>query len=662
MQTVRSRFLWSLFLGVAASFDLTSSAHADNAPSRAKLGQKIDNVTFQQTGGKTVTLQDLQGKKATIVVFLSFECPVSKSYSEPLVQMAKAYPDVAFIGVSSNEDETAAQLARYAQEFKITFPVLKDNRHAAADAFQAAMTPEAFLLDKDRVLRYRGRIDNLYAARLRKNNLTTRQDLRQALDELLASKAIGEPATLVVGCPIPRSKQVASANAPITYHKDVLPILQNNCQICHRPGEVGPFSLMTYKQAVNWATEIKDFTQSRKMPPWKPVEGVAFHNERKLSDKDIATLAAWVDNGTPEGSPKDAPPPKQFPDSWYLGKPDLVLTAQEDFQLGATGGDLFRCFVLPTNLTEDKYVIASEIRPGNPRIVHHALTAIDTKGQGSKLEKVTREKSDAATDADYGPGYPVQMGFGFAPTEGGLNGWAPGQLGRYLPEGTCYFVPKGSDIIMQVHYHRNGRVEKDRCSIGLYFAKKPVERRLQSLVYSGTQGTLLGRRSPFFAIPAGAEHFKLQGTVWVDQDCTIYNVLPHMHKLGKEIKVTMTPPDGPSQTLVAIRDWDYNWQETYSFKEPIKVKPGTRFDVESFYDNSAANPNNPNNPPKIVTYGQQTTDEMCFVFLGATSDKPGRIRPRFEAPKKDAAEKSSENAKDAAPKPSDNQKGTAQKR
>src|SRR5262249_53031192 len=153
---------------------------------------------------------------------------------------------------------------------------------------------------------------------------------------------------------------------------------QNNCQTCHRPGEVGPFSLMTYRQAVNWAGDLKDYTQSHKMPPWKPTDGLPFHNDRRMSDKDIATLAAWVDAGTPAGEPKDAPPPRQFPDGWQLGKPDLVLTMDSDFQVGPTGRDVFRCMVLPTHLTEDKFVTAVELRPGNPRIVHHTLTFVDT--------------------------------------------------------------------------------------------------------------------------------------------------------------------------------------------------------------------------------------------------------------------------------------------
>jgi hypothetical protein len=190
-------------------------------------------------------------------------------------------------------------------------------------------------------------------------------------------------------------------------------------------------------------------------------------------------------------------------------------------------------------------------------------------------------------------------------------------------------LPKGSDVVVQVHYHRDGRQETDRTRIGLYFAKKPVTKPFQSIVVGGGRG-----RNIFFTIPAGAAHHRVNGSVWVDSDCTIYNVMPHMHLIGKEIQVTMTPPDGTAQTLVAIKDWNYNWQETYIFKEPIKVKAGTRFEIEAYYDNSDQNPNNPSHPPKIVFFGEQTTNEMCFGFIGATSDQPGRIRRRAEAPVK----------------------------
>jgi peroxiredoxin len=600
---------------------------AENTPSTDKIGKKIERVSFRDAAGKTFSLTDLKNKEAIVAIFLSFDCPVSTSYSQTLADLHKTYQarGVAFLGITANDDEDAAQAARHAAEYKIPFSVYKDEGKAAADAFKAEITPEAFVLDRHFILRYRGRIDNGYAARLKRNYTVTRHDLKQALDEVLADKPVTEPATVAIGCPIPRDIESKKTIGTVAFYRDVLPILQNNCQSCHRPGEVGPFSLITYRQAVNWAGDIKEYTQKRKMPPWKPTEGPAFLNERKMSDKDIATLAAWVDNGTPKGDPAEAPPPRRFVQGWQMGQPDLILSPGDDFQVGPSGNDIFRCFVMPTNLPEDKYVTALEVRPSNPRVVHHALLFIDSAGQGRKLELKEKEKDQKPGSVDQGPGYSSAMGVGFLP-RGALGGWAPGQLGRHLPEGSGHFLPKDSDVVMQVHYHRDGRLEKDRTQVGLYFAKKPVSKPFQGFVIAGGgQGRLR-----FFAIPAGAADHRIHGSLWVEQDFLLHSVMPHMHLIGKAIKITMTPPEGSTQTLVSIPDWNYNWQETYFFKEPIPVKSGTRFDIEAFYDNSPSNPNNPNHPPKIVTFGEQTTNEMCFGFFGATSDKPGRIKIRFE--------------------------------
>jgi len=196
---------------------------------------------------------------------------------------------------------------------------------------------------------------------------------------------------------------------------------------------------------------------------------------------------------------------------------------------------------------------------------------------------------------------------------------------RRLPDGVGYYLPKGSDIVLQVHYHRTGKIERDRTRIGLYFAKKPVTHRFQTTVITG--------RFPLFGIPAGKEQYKIEGEMWIDRDITLYTVMPHMHLLGKSIKATMTLPDGASKTLVSITDWDYNWQETYYLKEPIKLPAGTKFAVEAIYDNSEGNTLNPFAPPRNVRFGEQTTNEMCFVFLGCTPDKPGRVLPLPAPPK-----------------------------
>lgn len=608
------------FLAIAAILAV-GVARAETPASNAKLNQKIDNIRLAGADGKAFALHDLKDRKAVVVLTLSFECPVSNSYSSALSEMAKMLKPrgVTLIGVVC--DGTAAkEVAAAAAKYNLGFPVFADEKGAAADVLKAEVMPEAFVLDHNFVLRYRGRIDDGWAERLKRNVHIQSHELKDALDDLLAGKDVRTPITTAVGCKV-RHGTAAKVTTEVTYHRDVLPILQNHCQQCHRPGEVGPFALMNYKQAVNWASDIKDYTHSRQMPPWKPVGGPAYHNERRLTDKELATLAAWADGGTPEGEAKDAPKPRDFGGGWQLGKPDLVLTVPDDMHLGASGKDLFRVFVLPTGLTEDTYVTAVDVRPGNPRIVHHVLNFLDATGQARDLEKKEKARKSDGDEKDHGPGYSVAMGVGFQP-QGGLSGWAPGQVARHLPEGAGYLLPKGSDLVMQVHYHRNGRAETDRTQVGLYFAKKPIARRYQGMAIRG-QG--IGG-SMLFLIPANKSDFRLTGALRIESECDLYSVMGHMHMIGKTIKVTMTPPDGKPETLLDIQDWDYNWQETYWLKKPIHLKEGTVLKVEAVYDNTSKNPNNPFNPPRMITFGEQTTNEMCFVFLGATSDKPGRIR------------------------------------
>jgi len=616
-------------LAVVALLALAAGARAADEPNTDKLNKPIDNFTLTDARGKAVGLRDFKDPKAVVVVFLSFECPVSTSYATALADLHKTYADkgVHFLAVNSSEDLDADALAKKAAEYKIPFPVLKDNKFVAADALKAAVTPEAFVLDRNYVLRYRGRIDDTWAARLKKNQKTSTSDLKTALDELLAGKDVSTPATKAVGCAIARERSTKTTGK-VTYYRDVAPIIQNSCQTCHRTGEVGPFPLLTYKQAVNWAADIKDYTQSKKMPPWKPTDGPAFHNERKLTEKEIATLAAWVDEGTPEGDPKDAPKPREFVEGWQLGKPDLILTMSDEFTLDAAGRDIFRVVVFPTGLTEDKYVTAVEVRPGNSRIVHHTLNFFDKSGQARQKEKEQqdKEKELLKTGAlkDYGPGYSSNMGIGIEIRKlrslgdvGPLGGWAPGQVPRHLPEGTGWLLPKGADVFVQLHYHRSGKVEKDKTSIGLYFAKKPVKTNFEGMIIPGL----------FKYIPADDGNFKVTGKIEMSEDSTLYSVMHHMHQLGKGAKIVAEPPDGGKPfTLLEIKDWDYGWQETYWLKEPIALKKGTKLSVEAFYDNSAKNPNNPFNPPRNVRFGEQTDNEMCFVFLGATKDTPGRIK------------------------------------
>jgi peroxiredoxin len=611
-----------------------------------RVGQKVADVAFTDARGKSISLDVLRGKSALVVVFLSFDCPVSGSYLPALGEMAGKYADrgVAFVGVDPVDEADAAECARQARARGLPFPVFPDTRAAAA--FGAVAVPEAFVLDADLVLRYRGQIDDTWSERLRRRPRPGRADLAEALEDVLAGRPVRVPATRAVGCPIPREPAAAAAGR-VTFHRDVLPILQARCQACHRPGEVGPFALVTYRQGVRWAAAIKEATQGRRMPPWKPAEGLAFHNDRRLSDQEIATLAAWADGGTPEGHSRDAPPPRTFAEGWQLGEPDLVLAVPEDMTVGPSGPDLYRVFVLPTHLAEDRSVSAVEVRPGNRRVVHHAVCFFDRTGKGRALQRhiapglpgadgfprlaggyVSRERSRAPgkDDADHGPGYSVAMGVGFRPEkaedQGDLGAWAPGQRVWPLPEGTGYRLPRGADVLVQVHYHRTGRAEADRTSVGLYFAKTPVRRPLGGLVVS----------APFLYIPAGEARFRVRGAVEVERDCRLVTLLPHMHRLGREVRVSLTPPGGAPVTVLAIRDWDYRWQETYYLREPLTVRAGSRLAVEAVFDNSAGNPENPFRPPRPVVFGDQTDDEMCSVFLGVTWDGKGPVPAHFAGP------------------------------
>jgi peroxiredoxin len=584
-----------------------------------KTGEAVADFTLKDADGQPWSLRGLKDPSAIVVVFLSFDCPVSTDYCTPLADLHKAYASkgVAFVGVCPRDEGDAATIAKKAKEYRLPFPVLRDDALKATQALGAKVTPEAFVLDSKRALRYRGRIDDAYLARLKKNQRVTREDLKLALEAIVAGKEVTIAETEAIGCTIALPE--AKVSGKVEYHRDVAPILQKHCQECHRPGAVGPFSLLTYKQARTWAEDIKGYTKDHRMPPWKPVDGPAFRGERRMTEAEVKTLAEWVDGGTVEGDPRNAPAPRVFSDGWQLGKPDLVLTMPE-FELGATGGDHFRAFVLPTNLTEDKHITAIEVHPGNPRIVHHAVALLDPGQRGRKQEENQKLRDERYKPADRGAGYESPMALELLPSS--LLGpwpligvWTPGQVPGHLPEGTGYYVPRGTDLVLQIHYHRSGRVEKDRTSIGLYFAKKPEVRRVEGFSFPG----------PVLWVPAGAERYKVTGVAYAPWDIVLYSAFPHMHLIGKEMKVTMTPPGGTPTTLLEIKDWDFNWQETYFYQKPISVPAGTRFDLEAIYDNSAKNPANPFNPPRTIFAGLETNNEMCAILFDATSDRQGRI-------------------------------------
>jgi len=396
----------------------------------------------------------------------------------------------------------------------------------------------------------------------------------------------------------------------VTFIGTIAPILYQNCVTCHRSGEAAPFALITYDDVKKRGSLIASVTQSRYMPPWHAAHGYGeFTAERSLTDAQIAAIGEWVKQGMPQGDPAKMPKLPQFTDGWQLGKPDLVLEMPKAFEVPASGPDIYRNFALPTGVTEDKWVRAVEYRPGARRAVHHAVFAYVGGGAVANREA-----------ADGKPGFAglTSLGLGAARglgASGPLGGWAVGSPPYELADGLALPLPKGSDFILQLHFHPTGKVETERSTIGIYFADKAPERKIYNIGQPGFFGLLSN-----LDIPAGEKNYSIKGTMKMPIDMLAYSVSAHAHYLGKEMKATATLPDGTVQPLLWIKDWDFNWQDRYDYKKPVLLPKGTQLDVTISYDNSADNPRNPSNPPKRVRWGLESFDEMGgvqFIMIAA---------------------------------------------
>ena len=393
---------------------------------------------------------------------------------------------------------------------------------------------------------------------------------------------------LLVSLGISNSSANSNSTAAVTFNKDVAPIFYKNCATCHRAGEIAPMSLLSYKDARPWAKSIREKVLDGQMPPWHadPHYG-SFKNDRRLSQKEINTIVAWVDGGAKEGNPKDLPPAPRFAEGWQIGKPDAVLTMNEEYTVPAEGTVGYQYFFIPTNFTEDRWVQAAEVRPGNRAVVHHVIVFI------------------VSPDA-------VKRRLGLINREGGVDGLvgtAPGEQPMTLPDGIGKLVKAGSYLVLQMHYTPNGTAQKDRTSVGLIFNRKPVEQALIG-------GAAINR---WFAIPAGAENHEVQSSYTFKADAHILNLMPHMHLRGKDFEYRLVYPDGASKVILSVPRYDFNWQTRYELKEPIAAPKGSRIECVAHFDNSTRNKWNPD-AAKTVRWGQQTWEEMMIGFVGFTLD------------------------------------------
>ena len=391
-----------------------------------------------------------------------------------------------------------------------------------------------------------------------------------------------------------------------TFNKDVAPILFKNCSTCHRPNEVGPFSLLTYADTMKRAKQIAEITEKKIMPPWKPVAGHdVFKNARTLTDKEIAVFKAWAEAGSPEGEAKDLPPQPKYPEGWHAGKPDMILQVGKPFTIPAEGPDIYVHFVLPLDFKEDKYVKAVQVLPSNRQVAHHGVIILDGSGTARKLAK-----------KHGGDRYPNFGGPGFLPA-GFLPGYAPGQTTRIEEsDRVSIVVKKGVDLVLQMHYHPIGKEVTDQPQIGLYFTDKKPERNIN----------IIGMANNDVYFPAGAS-YKRTDSFTLPVDFEVGNIWGHMHMIGREVKVWAVLPDGETKDMLLISDWDFNWQDTYHYQKPFVLPKGTVVKAEWSWENTADNPRNPHSPPKLIKWGEGSTDEMSGLIIGGLT-----VNPKDEGP------------------------------
>jgi peroxiredoxin len=559
----------------------------------------VREFALRNLRGHVQTAADWKARPAIVLFFLATECPVANGYAPELACISRDFSPrgVLFLGIHSGSDVTADAAAAHANEYGLPFPILLDPEQTVARQAGVTVTPEAVVLLPDGQVVYRGRIDDRYAPGGAHKPRAKVHDLRNALESVLADELPVVIQTRAFGCPLPSNRMASRNGRAVTFNRDVAPIVFRSCVRCHRPGDVGPFSLLTYQDAAKRAEFIRDVIADGRMPPWKPHAGAGvFLDASPLSPYERDILDRWVETGCSQGDPADLPAPPVFADGWQLGQPDLVLTLPERYGVPPASPDIYRSFPIPLLLERDVVVTGIEFRPGNRHVVHHSRVYLDQTGDARR-----RDSSDA------------EAGFTgwFAETGGldlpypGIGAWTPGMTPRFAPDGVGRVLPRNSDVILQLHYHPTGKPEVDQSSVGLYFSKQPISKTMAGFPLCTKD----------IDIPPGAKRHKIILSARMKADVHLYTVVPHAHYLCREFRLAATLPDGTIQPLLWITDWDLDWQDQYRYAKPVRLPKGTVVTLAAYYDNSADNPRNPHSPPRRVCYGIGTTDEMCACHL-----------------------------------------------
>jgi peroxiredoxin len=560
---------------------------------------QLTDLLLHDVVGKPYSLSEVR-EPVLVVVFITADCPLAKLYAPRLAELARAHESqgVRFLAIGSSRHDRPEDLARYARAHALPFPVLRDVGARAAHRFRATRSPEAFVLDASRQIRYSGRIDDQHSVGTHRP-AAAHHELADAVHALLAGGPVAVPRTEAPGCPI-AWPLVAPPSGQVTYCRDVAPILRHRCEPCHHPGQAAPFALTTYEEAVGWASAVREVVEDRRMPPWSanPAHG-KFANDPSLAEYEKQALFAWIDGGCPHGDPRELPPPAQYQDGWTIPTPDLVVTMPSPFTVQAQGVIEYQYIRVHPGFTEDRWVRAAEIRPGNRAVVHHCAVYLQRPGDDSpqKLNRVGDLESF------------------------NLTMYHPGTGPLLLPEGAAKRIPAGWRIVFVMHYQAIGSVQEDRTELGLVFIDPGTVKQEAAtvLVYD-----------PDLRIPPRANNHRVAHTWTARHNVRLVALTPHMHLRGRSFQYELLYPDGREEVLLDVPRFDVTWQHRYVLAQPLPVPAGSVIRCTAIYDNSADNPLNPN-PDAEVRTGIQTWEEMFNGFLEVIADEEDLSRERAHA-------------------------------
>ncbi len=560
---------------------------AEKAPDKAAgdarvlLGQKVGDFTFKDIHYLPRTLDEFNDKKAFVIMFTTLDCPIVQRYLPKLGELDRQYRDrgVQFLAVNVGANDEVREVAYQAMRADCEFPFSKDFDGDVVRALDASRAGEVVVLDGDKRLRYRGRVDDQFRFGGERPK-PSRDDLRLAIEDVLAGRDVAVAETPIDGCRI-TLPEARVPESEVTYAEHVAPLLQKHCQDCHRPGAPeAPFALADYQDAVDHSDMIAEVVKEERMPPWfGSKEHGTFSNHRGMSIAERHLVEDWVSLGCPQGDMAKAPQPREFSTAkWKIGEPDLVLKTPVQ-KLPATGYVDYRYVILPHFFKEDTWVQGVQILPENSRAMHHCNMAYIKLGERPSAENF-------------------------------ITGQVPGGDAMILDRNVGFMIPAKSSLVLQIHYVTVGEKTTDQISVGLRYAREVIHKHLYH-----KQVTNLT-----FKIPPHAPHYPVSATWQLGHDSTGYGMFSHMHLRGKDMTFAALYPDGHRETLLVVPNYSFDWQQAYRWPEDtVKFPKGTKLEVSAHFDNSDFNPYNPD-PDKEVVEGQQTFHEMMYGFVFFTHD------------------------------------------